>query len=333
MTDAPIPVCCYACGNQACVNRVTAGLRCRCGSTEVDLVDGTPEQAEHLASLRTGQLSFLDFMRQASTSPVGTEIKGWNVYQGPPPAANPAHAPTATIPCPVCHGSGLDLQDGGVCRECGGDKRLTPTTSVQPAPLVARHPGTSTQTSVPFMGRRRQAAMPTAEEMIRATTPDYSSQGQRPPEHPEHAFAWDSPSTHYPRADTMSPATRYRQERDYSQPPKGHFEMPGAPCPNCGQDPTHLVKDHKEDAWWHCKNCGPLANIDKNPDIDPYQAPEGFLPNSKGFKASKTAKYSGGDRGSLLRIITTAGTHNPGLTSRELVFLARNTVSRYLEKS
>jgi hypothetical protein len=331
--SAPVEVCCLACGNQAYVNRVTAGLRCGCGSTDVDLFDGTPDQLHTLAAAKTAQQPFLAFMREGASSPVGDEIKGWNVYQGPMPGANPWGPPSKqNIPCPTCHGLGFDLQDGGPCRECGGDGEMTPTTSATPEPLVARHPGSSTQTSVPFMGRRRVAATPTVEDVLRETTPDYNDRGGKKPKSTD-AFSWTDTNTHYPRADTASPAVRYREQRDYSEAPPGHFAMHGAACPNCGQDPTHLVKDHKENAWWHCPNCGPLANIDKHPEVDPYNPTEEFLPNPKGFKEGKVANYRGKDRGSLLRMVAVTQQSNPGLTAAQVVFLARSAASRYLERS
>jgi hypothetical protein len=334
--SAPVEVCCFACGAQACVNRVTAGLQCRCGSVDVDLYDGSPEQLRTLAVARIGQQGFLEFMQSLTfeaSAPVGDEIKGWNVYQGPPPGPNPwgPQRPASQV-CPICHGSQIDVQDGGPCRECETTGRVVPTTAVTPPLQVARHPGTSTQTKVPFMGRRRVAAHPSVEEVLRETTPDYSDRGGKGPKEKDEPFRWNDTNTHYPRADTMSPATRYREQRDYSQAPPGHFAMPGASCPNCGQDPTHLVKDHKENAWWHCPNCGPLANIDKHPEIDPYRPTENFLPNPKGFKTSKVA-YAGNDRGSLLRMIAVAQEGNPGLSVPEVIFLVRNSASRYLEQS
>jgi hypothetical protein len=336
----PVPVGCFTCGAEATVNRITANLRCGCGSSEVDLVDG-PEVQAQLASLRTARLSFLDFMRQGASSPVGEEIKGWNVYQGPPAGKNPRAVAPGDQTCRVCRGTGIAVQDGGTCRACGGDGKMTPTTSPEPEPLVAKHPGQSTQTSVPFMGRRiatapvtdQEAKLPTPEQVLSETVPDYTDRGQRRP-HSTDPFSWDDTSTHYPRADTLSPANRYREQRDYSQPPPGHFAMPGASCPNCGQDPTHLVKDHKENAWWHCPDCGPLANIDKNPAIDPYSPGDDFRPNPKNFKSGKTAgAYRGKDRGSILRIALVVAENNSGLTPREVVHLARTTASRYLEKS
>jgi hypothetical protein len=325
-----IPVCCMACGAQACVNRVTANLQCGCGSSDVDIYDGSPGQLQAIAAARASQLSFLAFMREGTSTPVGTEVPGWNVYQGPPPSPNPWGHAKSSLPCPVCHGSKFDVQDGGVCRECGGSGTMTPTTSVAPAPLVAKHPDSSTQTSVPFMGRRKQATAPSIEEVLKETAPGYSDRGGKGPKDKSAEFSWNNTDTHYPRADSMSPATRYREPHDYTEPPKGHFAMPGAACPNCGQDPTHLVKDHKEDAWWRCPNCGPLANIDKNPSVDPYEPPEEFLPDGSKFK-ERTATYRGKSRGSLLRMALATQESNPGLTERQVLFLARNAVSRYLE--
>jgi hypothetical protein len=263
--------------------------------------------------------------------------------------------------CSVCHGSRMDLQDGGPCRACGGTGLMTPNADEHDeVPLVARHPYPSTQTTIPFVGQRAlppgqtsegspgrnsaprqqtrrstktvsskgrrspqqtQAARTSADPLgsvehhIRTTTPGYSDQGGSGPD--EAGF--------YPTADTRSPAIHHREPHDYSSQTARQFVMPEASCPNCGTEPTHLRKDHAEDAWWTCPNCGPLANIDKHPEIDPYNPPNDFVPSNKGFKTGR--RLLGGKKtGRLMRVIATAGTQNPGLRVPELLEIARRTI-------
>jgi rubredoxin len=268
---------CWSCAGHGAVERVTAGLRCDCGSQDIDLFDpGDKAQQQRIfqvsAALAQPEPEFVDFMtKQAYTDPgpVGSEIPGWDVYKGPMPGVNPmANSDDPHMGpkrCPVCHGSGYDLQDKTKCRECGGTGFMTPTTDVDP-PAVARHNYPSTQTKVPFIGSK-QASNP--------------------------------------------------------------LVLRGAACPNfrCRTQDTNLVVAANGNGWWNCPSCGPLADIDRHPEIDPYHPPTGFRPNKRSYKsASRTTRA-----GRLVSVATSVAQQNPGLTPREVVALARNTVRRYPE--
>jgi hypothetical protein len=161
----PIELLCYGCGTTGVVPRVTASLRCRCGSRDLDLYVGSLEQRE--ASWRLQQrraaaieVSFADWMTReaaapAKAAPVGGDVPGWNEYTGPRPTPSQEQNGIGTpLTCPICHGSGFDIQDGGRCRTCGGSGVLTPNTDAE-TPAVARHDYPSNQTTVPYMGKKR----------------------------------------------------------------------------------------------------------------------------------------------------------------------------------
>lgn len=282
---------CWGCAEHGVVNKVTAGLRCSCGSNDLDLYEASPAQLARVAAVHTPNPgAFTSFMVSASQS-VGDEIKGWDVYKGPMPGPNSMNNGVGQpVRCSVCRGSGYDIQDKAICRECGGSGQITPTTTAEP-PAVAKHNYPSTQTSVPFMGRRKQSDIETK------TAPD-----------------WWSP-------------------KEYNHQPEQAFAMPGAKCPNgnCGASTTNLVHDYKDDAWWHCPSCGPLANVDRNPEINPYSPPEGFKPKPRQFRESKKIFGKQQKTGRLMKVIASVGTQNPGLRRREIVGLARETVRRYPE--
>jgi hypothetical protein len=320
-----VTLTCKRCRATGTVNRRTAGLRCTCGSKDFT---------------QLGEQGFLEFMGAASGPGTGwgksmpDTLKGWNEYAGPMPGANPDYAgnTAADERCSNCDGSGWSLREK--CRACFGTGKHTPPTEPGPAPLVAKHPG---QTSVPFVGRRKKAgrhqndpdAMPSNLDVVRSTTPGFGERGQMSPQRKD--FAWDDTSSHYPGADSHSPAVQYREPKDYSDEAlanAGPYVMHGADCPNCGHEPTHLVKDAKDDAWWHCPNCGPLANIDRNPEINPYDEHKDFEPNS-GFKAK--ASRGGKRTGRALSMIARVQDTNPGLRQHEVVGLVLRTLKRYPE--
>jgi hypothetical protein len=71
-----------------------------------------------------------------------------------------------------------------------------------------------------------------------------------------------------------------------------------------------------------------MANIDKHPEIDPYNPPKGFKPSGRTFKSASTKDTK------ISRIATVVGSvsqQNPGLKPHEIVGLARETVRRYPE--
>jgi hypothetical protein len=303
-------VFCWDCASHADVSKVASNLRCRCGSSDIDLYDpeseGQRQRIAMIASLHAPKkpVDFVSFMtKEAYTDPkpVGTEIPGWDVYKGPMPGKNPLQnsddAHMKPLRCPVCHGAGYDIQDRGPCRECGGTGFMTPTTTTEP-PAVARHNYPSTQTTVPFMGKKREATKPSVTtENSRATkAPDW----------------W--------------------QPKEYTHKQESPLVLRGARCPNgkCDSPNTHLVTAANGNGWWSCPSCGPLADIDRHPDIDPYNPPSGFKPKPRSFKAATRVLHTAA--GSRVTSIFAAITeHNPGLTPQETLGLARQTARRYPE--
>lgn len=306
-----IDVLCLGCGHEGAVNKVTAGLRCRCGSAELVYDDTQVHEA-------AAPVADFALYMTGKTAPVGTEIPGWNLYTGPPPSPNPmSNGVQQPITCPVCRGSRYDMADRTVCRECGGSGVVTPTTTPEP-PAVARHNYPSTQTTVPFMGKRKMSGRPSTdalgspEQHIRETTKGYGTAGD------EDTRNWEN---------SRSFRTWEPMKYEHSGSP---LPLHGAQCPNCGKANTELRQDSNEDAWWHCPYCGPLTNVDRKPHVDPFDPPEDFTPSGKGFKSASRLRRSK-KTGRLLDQIVLIGQTNPGLNVREVVTLARTALSRYPE--
>lgn len=290
-------------------------------------------------------------------------LKGWNDYAGPPvPGNNDPYQPGRdmshnTTTCPVCRGTGYDVQDKTVCRECGGFGSITHPTQPEGPPATARRPG---QTAVPQVGpvrssrqvvispefaahlaaggngvkrgRGRPSSDPfgSVEDHLQATSPDYRHRllQQTVPAQ----FDPKDTSTYYPSADSMSPAVKTRQNRPGFQPEihgDEPYKMNDAWCPMCGHDPTHLERDAKDDAWWSCPNCGPLANVDKNPSVNPYDTDDDFEPD-RNMKRSSRFRRASKKTGRIFKIMAAAQRTN-NLTDREAFELARRTVAAYPE--
>jgi ribosomal protein S27AE len=328
----PVPVICLGCGHREVLplREITAALMCTCGSDDLDVFDEHTAAGPH----EYGSTS-------VPTHQAPSTIDGWNEYQGPMPGPNEQSNGIPTpITCPICHGSGFDPQDsegggfGGTCRTCRGSGIYTPMTEATP-PMVARHPYPSNQTKVPFMGSPGVTAAvdttepPTNEYQLRHTTPEYTSQGPRGPAKPNRSYDSGDAETYYPKAQNRSPAVHHRKPHDYSSETAKPFSMPGSSCPNCGDGPLSLRKDADENAWASCPNCGPLVNIDRHPEYDPYNLRWGTeLPKQK-FKEGRRLVGNTKKTGRLLSIISSVQQSNPGLSMREAVTLARQTVARY----
>lgn len=353
MTGIPIPIVCLSCGQRGAVNKVTAGLRCRCGSTELDVDDFEATAAQHVAYPK-GPYEGWD-------KPMPSKTKGWSDYEGPPPGANPVGQPPVNdnMICPACHGAGYDISDKTRCRMCNGYGTVKPTTgrpdvesydATTSGPPVggARWQGrTSSTTSqgssltaavvvgpvqisggggagVTVVAGRPSKADPygTADYQNQHGAPGYLSPG------PSGEFKPGDLSTYHPKADTIAPAVHHREQRDYSAPTAHPYQMNEASCPNCGHAPTELRKDRNEDAWWHCPNCGPLANIDKRPDVNPYHPPEGFEPD----RSMKTSHLRRNQKtGKLLAIVATVQQANSGIELAQAITLARKTLAYHPE--
>lgn len=340
-----VDVICMTCGHLAPVaaRQVTATLMCSCGSDDLDLYIASAEQR-----------------RVAGKEPVHQPpptLPGWNEYAGPQPGQNTSSNGVPTpITCPVCKGSGYDSQDGmgGKCRTCHGKGVYTPMTDGEP-PMVARHDYPSTQTQVPFMGSPgRQGSRRTADakaldnpfspeyQMTKGDPAFYTRYGPARPRAQtkemfdagiEAPFNPENKDTFYPQPDHVSPAVNYREHRDYSVAPDKPFAMAGSSCPFCSHEPMELHKDENEDAWATCPHCGPIYNVDRNPDVDPYALRYDFSPPKQKFKAPKTGgrhrRVAVRKTGRILSIVASITKTNPGVSPREAVTLARRTVARY----
>lgn len=328
-----VEVFCHGCRTRGAVNRVTAGLRCACGSTDVDLY-------------QPGMETFFAAMGAAHGPGTGwgasmpDPLEGWGQYPGPMPGPNPRSSPAGPPVCQNCKGSGRSKE--GTCRACFGTGHRQPTFEDYPEPLVARHPG---QTTVPFMGQRRRAKgdeawqrspfdqpapgreLRSPEQVIRSTTPGYKGDAGEP------AGRMPNISPHLKTRDDALAAEHYTDSALRERRTMG-YPMHEAECPSCGHAPTHLVNDYKDDAWWHCPNCGPLANIDRNPEINPYDPPKGFKAKPRQFSTTppKTARFRPEPkRGRVLAMLTTVASANPGLTTQEALGIVRATAQRYPE--
>lgn len=329
--DLPVAITCMNCRHSEAVPlSVVASLMCTCGSDDFDVLD------EHTAA---GPKEYSSTSVPTHTPP--PTIEGWNEYQGPMPGQNTESNGIPTpITCPICHGSGFDPEDGmgGKCRTCHGSGFYTPMTEATP-PMVARHPYPSTQTKVPFMGSPGTTANAKGfsdpmqvEYQLRHTDPQYDPQGPKGPESKGLPFNPNRVETHYPKSPERSRAINYRKPHDYSQETAKPFQMPGTHCPNCGHEPLGLKRDHNDDAWASCPNCGPLVNIDRHPEYDPYKFHwDTEFPKGRGdkFKDKEARRTAGKKTGRLLSIIASVHQSNPGLTVQEAVTLARQTVARY----
>lgn len=308
---------CLDCQTVGNIQRLSTRVRCTCGSRNLDLIDPL-------------SVTFLEHMGAAhgpgtgwSTTPKA-DPSGWGEYTGPAPSPNPYRPEPGPTHCPECHGSGQDPDNEGRCRACGGSGRRTPTTEVPPEPQVARHNYPSTQTKVPFMGQRKRAdrVIRSSEDVIRNSTPGWSiGDGVT---RPDEKFPNISP--HLKTRDDEAAGRRYSDEGLGHARQQG-FPLHGAPCPECGGAPTQLVHT-KNGAWWHCPQCQtPLANIDKHTTVDPYSPGPNFRPqNPKSF--SPTASASSGV---LLRMVASVTETNPGLNTRQVLTIARQTIQKYSE--
>lgn len=334
-----VPIVCFNCGNRGVVNRVTASLRCSCGSTDIDLDDSGIQTVAYPHGPGTGWGQPQDLTR------------GWSDYEGPLPSPNPA---SGTVPpvndsmrCPSCHGSGYDTQDKTLCRECNGagvvkrstgqpDVETNDATSGGPPVGGARWQGTAqamvtsgsggTVTVFGGGGGAGGWGLSTPESRVAARVSLTDPAGSAEYQNRHGAPGYTIPEEQF---TDRSKNVDYREPRDYGKPTDKPYQMHQATCPNCGHAPTELRKDRNEDAWWHCPSCGPLANIDKHPDIDPYSPPKNFQPD----RSMKTSKLRRNHKtGKLISIIATVQDHND-LSIAEALAIARTTLLTYPEDS
>lgn len=344
-----IPIFCGDCGrDDVVVGKLATSLRCQgCGSGNLGLtgVDPRPNQVSHHAAVMDPGMMIPAAIRHTAApkgpgtgwgQPHPDPLNGWNMYVGPTPQTMPRTAPVAdTDVCPVCHGSGYDLIDKVKCRECGGLGRVT-----YPTQSSGTHDYDATTHTSPAGGSALASLGLTAEASQALHTagrpntkdpygPEYQNMhgdpNYRSRVSPSIEFDPGNKESFYPSSPNVSPHVKTREDRDYNAP-SGPYQMDQAACPNCGHAPTQLVKDKNQDAWWHCPSCGPLANIDRNPEVNPYSPPRDFTPD----RGMKTGGFLSRNHrtGRLLAILAKIHEANE-LTEREAVGLARRTVSQY----
>lgn len=167
-----VEVFCNGCGERGEVPRLAAKVvHDGCGSSDVDVWMGSPEQIQRAAALAGPPPVFADFMRVAKqpgmpapgdadrAGYVGDDpVAGWDEYPGPGPSANPLNAPEHT----EVNGRVPTKKQPGAVEESNlyvYDKHHPdPGYGADvPDPLVAKHEYPAPYvTKTPFLGRRKR---------------------------------------------------------------------------------------------------------------------------------------------------------------------------------
>jgi hypothetical protein len=308
-----VSIICHGCGTRGSVGKVTASLVCtRCGNGDN-----------------------LDLWEPKTAAPHGpgtgwnenrpNVLEDWDEYEGPKPGPNPL-ADQHLVGDPDAYNDG-DWSRGNPGYIPGGGydnapRHLGPTTGVPPIEQYDEHKGPDSggarwqgrHASVPLhvrlpdgtewegVGRVVQAGRPSSdplgspEEYLSGTYRKPGSPGYRAPEKPSH----------------------------------GNSVLKlDAQCPNCGNNQTALTRDAKDDGWWGCPKCGPLANLDKNPEINPHSPPFGFTPDRSMKSRKSAASLLTKKTGQLLPMVAAIRERNTGLSNDEVLTLARQALLKW----
>ena len=309
-TNVETPIICLSCGTLGKVARVTEDLSCPNCKTgaNLDIYDGQPKTAAPHGP-GTGW---------NTTQP--DALKGWDEYAGPQVGTNPLVNQKldadADRPCPACGGTGHDNRASGggydenTCRLCGGSGRYTPPTS-------SEGPKPYDKVQGPASGGARIAS----QTPLHITLPDGTKW-----EGVGHVVQAGRTSTD-PLGSVEQYNGEYNDNRDPAKKPAhpatGQIKI-DAPCPNCRHSVTHITRDAKDDGWWTCPECGSLANIDKNPDVNPHAPEPGFTPD-RGIKL-KASRLGNKKTGQLFKMIVAIKETNSGLSSDEALTLSRKAL-------
>jgi rubredoxin len=287
-----IPIICHGCGVTGSVERVTAALQCGCGSNDLDIWDGQ----KVAASPGTGW-----------NEPRPNVLEGWNEYEGPEVGPNPNGVDNGDHVTPDSYKRGNPgyIPAGGYEQnqwpsDVGQAPEVETYDERKKAPAGSAHWGSRTPLhitlpdgtkwegvgSVVQAGRRSSDPLGSAEQYVSDAYKDPSEPGYRPP---------SLPSNH----------------------PSAHALPINAACPSCGLGKTTIEQGGN----WNCKNCGPLANIDKNPEIDPYNPGENFRPMNNRQKAASVRKSS-----QLIKMVALIKKTNSGLSTDEALTLSRKAL-------
>ena len=328
-----IAIFCCSCGSSGTVAKVTAGLQCRCGSTDLGLDGVDPKPSHVLATAARLGREVRVSESDVNWSPPDTvtalqhnagvvlpgntgwnkvhpsATDGWAAYTGPPVTANPN--PVHDVPrwpCPECQGSGYDTIDKGPCKACKGTGHYRPTTSAPDVMSYDPHP------SPPSGGAARWHAA------ARTVTPL--------PGPERHSAASPLPPP------TATPAKAASTGSATWPPPPGTPVLSLAPTrPTSDAPPPHLAAHRTAHGWWCCARCGSLADLDRRPELDPFlptdpRLPEGFTRDgSMRIKASRLRKAP--QDGRLLALIATVQAQN-AVSHHEALTLARAALLKHV---
>jgi ribosomal protein S27AE len=304
------PIICLGCGNRGKVARVTSDLTCSICKTgeNLDIDDGQ----KTAASPGTGW-----------TENRPNALQGWDEYSGPQVGSNPLRdtkLDSNSGVCPACGGSGKDTRASGggysenSCRLCGGSGRYTSPTSLSgPTKTDDAH------TQGPNVGGARLATV----TPLRITLPNGTK--------------WEGTgrviNAGRTSTDPMGSVEQYNGDYNDSRGPATRPNHPNngqvklnAQCPSCGSSSTHLTRDHKDDGWWTCPKCGPLANVDRT-KVNPYDPGFGFTPDrGMKIKGNVTAEKK---TGQLFKMVMAIKENNSGLSNDEALILSRRALLKW----
>jgi hypothetical protein len=318
---ADVSIICHGCGTTGSVGRVTANLTCPgCGKGD-DLDLWEPKVASPQGH-GTGW---------EETRP--NVLADWDEYEGPKPGPNPlvdqhlVGDPEAYNDGNWSRGNPGYIPGGGYSVGNPGN-HVGPTTGIPPIEQYDEHQGPETggarwqgrHASVPLhvklpdgtewegVGRVVQAGRPssnplgTPEDYLAGSYSNPGSPGYTTPKKPAHA-------------DNV-------------------VLKIDAQCPSCGHNQTALTRDAKDDGWWGCPKCGPLANLDKHPEVNPHSPPFGFTPD-RSMKSKKKSLTSSlnllpiKSTGQIIKMVDAIREKNSGLTNGEVLTLARQALLKW----
>jgi hypothetical protein len=92
------------------------------------------------------------------------------------------------------------------------------------------------------------------------------------------------------------------------------------------------VRDKNDHANWTCQNCGVLADVDANPEVNPFSPGDDFKqPEKKKTAIFRRRKQETVAPGKTLKMVQATIKANPGLSVSEALTLVRNALVKYPE--
>jgi hypothetical protein len=317
------PIVCYSCGNTDSLSKVAVNTVCAsCGSDDIDIYDGP---IEHVARGNH---------RPDAVAPQGYSDAAYNQWQNDGAPQHGFAHPSPGASCPIC----------------GQIPSAHPNTTLNYNSKIAASPGTGWDKPMPDRLKgwdAYQGPTPGRNPMSDAkndadntsTCPACGGSGQdlrasgggynEIPCRTCHGTGVYTPPTAQPDTESLDAHTQGPESGGarWQTNKSGSIKLSKASCPECDVPSTHLVKDASEHAWWHCASCGPLADLDRHPGLDPYAPGDNFFPD----RNMKQSKLFSRKTGKLFAITSSVKDKNPGLTIREALNLSRRALTQYPE--